>query len=308
MLHSLLFTVRVSQLFFTGTHDCVKIIIDRFVYKVNVYLREDTTLNNDEQQNQIHTKLSEFIKKSPTNSLTAHGGMKMYGAPLLGIASADDPLFQEFRKPGVVGPDFILPQEWLQGAKSVISYFLPFTKEIRDTNRKPGLPSEEWVSARIDGEKFNNATRFFLIELLKGLHADAVAPCIDPRFQVVLRISNWSERHVAFAAGLGTFGLHRALITAKGSTGRIGSVVTTLELTPTKRNYIRYDEYCLYLTQGKCGACMRRCPPHAITEKGKDHQICGDYIDREILSRYAPRYGCAKCNISVPCEDRNPTA
>jgi hypothetical protein len=42
--------------------------------------------------------------------------------------------------------------------------------------------------------------------------------------------------------------------------------------------------------------------------EGKDHQICGDYIDREILSRYAPRYGCAKCNISVPCEDRNPTA
>jgi hypothetical protein len=47
---------------------------------------------------------------------------------------------------------------------------------------------------------------------------------------------------------------------------------------------------------------MRRCPPAAITASGKDHQVCSDYIDREILTRFAPRYGCAKCNLAVPCE------
>ncbi|MDR3542051.1 MAG: DUF3102 domain-containing protein [Desulfosporosinus sp.] len=77
--------------------------------------------------------------------------------------------------------------------------------------------------------------------------------------------------------------------TEKGSVGRLGSVITTLALKPTKRNYQKHDEYCLYLTQGKCGACMRRCPPHAITAKGKDHQICEEYISREVLSRWAPR-------------------
>ncbi len=190
----------------------------------------------------------------------------------------------------------------------MISYFLPFTKEIRDTNHAPGLPSEEWVSARIDGEAFNNEVRSFLLEMFKLMSADAVAPCLDPRFKVVNRVSNWSERHVAYAAGLGTFGLHRGLITEKGTAGRLGSVVTTLELTPTKGIYKSYDEYCLYLTHGKCGACMRRCPPLAITDKGKDNQICEEYIGREILSRFAPRYGCAKCSISVPCECRNPVA
>ncbi|MCE1253820.1 MAG: epoxyqueuosine reductase, partial [Anaerolineae bacterium] len=72
------------------------------------------------------------------------------------------------------------------------------------------------------------------------------------------------------------------------------------------RPYTRYDEYCLFLTGKKCRACMRRCPPAAITETGKNHQICSDYIDREILTRFAPRYGCAKCNISVPCEHKIP--
>jgi epoxyqueuosine reductase QueG len=256
----------------------------------------------------ISTKLSEFIDLSLHNALAAHGGMKMYDAPLIGIAPAEDPLFQQFCDPRIVGPGFILPAEWLPGAKSVISYFLPFTKEIRDTNRAPGLPSQEWISARIDGEALNNKIRSFLVDLLKEMAADAVAPCLDSRFQVVNRVSNWSERHVAYAAGLGTFGLHRALITEKGSVGRLGSVVTTLTLKPTKRNYQKHDEHCLYLTQGKCGACMRRCPPQAITAKGKDHRICEEYIGREVLSTWAPRYGCAKCNVNVPCEFENPVA
>jgi len=258
------------------------------------------------QEETIRRQLESFVEADPRNRLAAHVGMKIYDSPLLGIASADDPWFEKFRTPGVVGPGFILPEEWLSGARSAISYFLPFTKEVRDSNRSPGLPSEEWASARIDGEAFNDIVRAFLVELLKGLGAHAVSPVLDPRFSVKSRISNWSERHVAFAAGLGTFGLHRALITPKGTAGRFGSVVTTLELCPTHREYTEYNEYCLYLAQGKCGACIRRCPPHAIDENGKDHRICGDYIDREVRSRFAPRYGCAKCNISVPCESGIP--
>jgi epoxyqueuosine reductase QueG len=183
---------------------------------------------------------------------------------------------------------------------------LPFTKAVRESNRAPGFPSEEWLSSRIDGEKFNNTVRKHLIEMLAGENANAVSPPLDARYQVVDRISNWSERHAAYAAGLGTFGLHKALITEKGTTGRFGSVICDVALAPTKRGYTSYVEYCLYLAQGKCGACIPRCPVGAISEKGKDHQICGDYVHNEILARFAPRYGCAKCNTTVPCEHRIP--
>lgn len=250
----------------------------------------------------IWEKTVEFIENDPRNALPAHNNMRIYESPLIGVASVNDPYFKEFRKPGIIGPKFILPEDWLPNAKSVISYFLPFTKEIRDSNRNLGLPSEEWVSARIDGESYNNAVRSFLISLLKELNADAVAPGIDPRFKVVERISNWSERHVAFTAGLGTFGLHRALITAKGTTGRLGSIITTLELEPTHRKYTKYFEYCPYLMYGKCGACIKKCPPTAISSDGKDNRACSEYIEKEVLPKFAPRYGCAKCNINVPCE------
>jgi len=261
---------------------------------------------NIQNENYIKEKFTKFIENDPRNVLHDYNNMKIYDGPLIGIASANDPYFEEFRKPNIIGQKFILPNEWLPGANSIISFFLPLTKELRDTNRNAGLPSEEWVSERIEGQVFIDAAHAFLVELLKGLDAEAVAPSIDPRFQVEDRISNWSERHIAFAAGLGTFGLHRALITAKGTAGQIGSVITTLSLAPTLRPYTRYDEYCPFLTVGKCGACIRRCPPISINKKGKDNQLCSEYIDREVLSIFSPRYGCGKCNINVPCENKIP--
>ena len=37
----------------------------------------------------------------------------------------DDPLFERFKQPDVIGPDYRGPQEWLEGARSVVSVF-PF--------------------------------------------------------------------------------------------------------------------------------------------------------------------------------------
>ncbi len=199
-----------------------------------------------------------------------------------------------------------MPRQWLPGARTVISYFMPFAREIRESNRLAGLPSEEWVSARIDGEVFNSAVRGFLVHLLEELDADAVAPVSDMRFCITDRIANWSERHAAFAAGLGTFGLHRALITAKGTAGRFGSVVTTLAIEPTPRIYTGLHDNCLFYAKGTCCACIKRCPPGIITKEGKDNKACSDYIDAEVLPRFAPRYGCGKCSTAVPCEYRSP--
>ncbi len=254
----------------------------------------------------IGQALACFTGGDARNTLAAHNNMKIYDAPLVGYAAAGDSYFEMCQNESVVGLSFLRPQQWLSGAKTVISYFLPFAREIRETNRLAGLPSEEWVSARVDGEVFNNAVRDYLVGLLKELGADAVAPVRDPRFCVRDRISNWSERHVAHAAGLGTFGLHRGLITAKGTAGRFGSVITTLTLEPTPRPYTGLNDGCLFYAKGTCGECIRRCPPGIITRDGKDNKACSEYIDAEILPRFAPRYGCGKCNTAVPCEYRSP--
>ena len=113
--------------------------------------------------------------------------------------------------------------------------------------------------------------------------------------------STWSERHVAFAAGLGTFSLTKHLITEKGVCGRFGSVITTAPFAPTPRTYTDPYEYCTF-----CGACIRRCPVGAIHLKtGKDMIACTAFMDIN-KATYAPRHGCGKCQLSIPCETERP--
>lgn len=259
-------------------------------------------------EEKLKIKMAEFVTRDSRNAMPAHGGMAIYEQPLTAFADASDPIFEQLKTKDVLGPQFIVPKAWLTSAAAVVSYFLPFTKEVRASNRLPGMVSEEWASARIDGEAFNNALRLFVADFLRCEGYEAVAPSLDPRFSVSVPpeggcgVSNWSERHVAYVAGLGTFGLHKGLITQKGSAGRFGSVVTSLPLAPTKRPYSGAFDYCPYITEEKCGSCVARCPARAITPTGKDKEICARYIDTEVRPRFAPRYGCAKCNVAVPCE------
>ncbi len=250
--------------------------------------------------NEINQLMTDFTRTSPLNVAPELDGLRIFDPPLMGIATADDPMFLSLKLPAAVGPLHMLPQEWLPGAETVISYFLPFTKTVRTSNRQPGLPSKEWLYGRIEGQAFNVALSRMLVEQLKRAGNLAVCPAEDSRFAIADRRSNWSERHVAFIAGLGTISLNRSLITRLGAAGRIGSVLTDLTLPVTPRYYTKIEENCSH-----CGACIGRCPPQAISETGKDHAICSSYLD-STLARFTPRYGCGKCQTAVPCEMRIP--
>jgi len=65
-------------------------------------------------------------------------------------------------------------------------------------------------------------------------------------------------------------------------------------------NHKEVYEYC-----NDCGACIRRCPADAITKDGKDHAPCDNFLDA-IRTKFAPRYGCGKCQTAVPCETKIP--
>ncbi len=244
---------------------------------------------------------SEFAEQSPLNRVEELGIKRIYDIPLMGAAKADDVLFEKLKEHEVLGGHYLLPQEWLPGAKTVISYFLPYSWDIREANRSPGLPAKKWLYGRIEGEAFNNALRSLLVEELKKAGNQAVAPTLDPRFKVENKRSNWSERHVAFIAGLGTFGLNKSLITERGCAGRYGSIIADVEMAITPRSYEGLYEYCNY-----CYACIERCPAEAISEEGKCNNTCSEYLNTEIRPRYVPRYGCGKCQTAVPCEESIP--
>jgi len=242
-------------------------------------------------------EIAGFVGNSRLNTVNEIGLKRIYDYPIIGVADAQDPMFVQLQNPDVVGPHHFLPSDWLNNAKSVISYFLPFSKEVRQANAEQGLPAIEWLYGRIEGEEFNNALRNYIVDIVNQNGGKAIAPVVDSRFSVVDMRSNWSERHIAYIAGLGTFGLSKSLITKKGCAGRFGSVVMDVQIPPTPREYNGVYDYCTM-----CGECIRRCPSAAITQQGKDSSICLNYFDIEILPRFAPRYGCGKCQTAVPCE------
>ncbi|NLC51775.1 MAG: epoxyqueuosine reductase [Firmicutes bacterium] len=245
--------------------------------------------------------INEFVEGSTLNKVEEAGIKKIYSLTLVGVAAADDPLFLALKSPSVIGEHHLLPREWLPGAKAVISYYLPFSAEVREANRELGLPAREWLYGRIEGEEFNNALRRHLVEEFVQKGARAVSPILESRFSVVERRSNWSERHVAYIAGLGTFSLSKALITKKGCAGRFGSVIVALPLEPIPREYTELYQYC-----NMCGGCIERCPSGAIKREGKIIATCASYLETKIKPRFYPRYGCGKCQTNVPCEHKLP--
>jgi epoxyqueuosine reductase QueG len=113
--------------------------------------------------------------------------------------------------------------------------------------------------------------------------------------------SLWSERHIAYIAGLGTFGLSRGIITRRGMAGRFGSLVTAAPFLPDEREYEELYQYCT-----RCGVCVRNCPAGAISlEHGKDNLICCTFLD-ELKEKYGYRRGCGQCQVAVPCESGIP--
>ena len=269
---------------------------------------------------ELERALAAFVAEDSGNCVEAsyamrpeYVGTRIYEAPLMGCAAADDPLFAYMKqRKEIYGPTLRLPEEWLPGAVSVVSFFLPFTKEIRDSNRCDlTRPSDLWLPGRAEGQAFLDRATAYLAELLREAGGKVAIPSQDPEFYVIRDparaergeppyVSNWSERHAAFTAGLGTFSLSKHLITEKGVSGRFSSLITDLSLTVTPRPYTEPYEYCTF-----CGACIRRCPVKAILPEGKDVQLCSDYVD-DTRRRHAPRYGCGKCQLAVPCTDRIP--
>ena len=71
-----------------------------------------------------------------------------------------------------------------------------------------------------------------------------------------------SERHAAYAAGLGTFGLCDGLITPKGKAMRCGSVVARIQIAATPRPYEDHHAYCLFYAKGN----LRHVHKHAARQ------------------------------------------
>jgi epoxyqueuosine reductase QueG len=275
--------------------------------------------------NWIEHVIAEFIKTSPANTLKLKTGESAWEEAIVGFASGADPIFEDFKMH--VGPFHFTPAEIfnltfrnvspLPQELTVVSWVLPQREATKADNRAQNVyPSERWVMARFPGEDFNILLRQHVVEELAKVGVPAVAPQLSPEWRREDSprhgfASRWSERHIAHAAGLGTFGVCDGLITRKGKAHRVGSVVAGVRIDPTPRPYAHHRAWCLFFAKGNCLVCTRRCPVGAISENGHDKKRCRDHI-RETCGAYVKEnfgfdgYGCGLCQTAVPCESGIP--
>ena len=224
--------------------------------------------------------------------------------PLVAFASADDPLFQKLKE--VANPNHLIPDDILMGAKSVITYFLPFDESIPISNMNGRNSSKEWARAYVDTNILIAKLNDYLIETIKGMEARAAKLNPNLNMDYEKLISVWSNRHVAYISGLGTFGLNNMLITKNGCCGRLGNLVTDLELKPTKRPE---HEYCLYKFNESCAYCVDKCVNDALFKDRFDRFKCFEMcLENEKLHNDLKDEAqvCGKCLTVVPCSFNNP--
>ena len=231
----------------------------------------------------IEKAIKNFVRTSPANRLTSFHDQPIFDEPLIGFADGDDPLFAEFKK--IVHEKHLSPREILS---------LHLTETLKHETAEIGSISVISFVLPIPAE----TKPFFEILLVPGGFA-----------------SKWSQRHIAYAAGLGTFSLNDGFITSKGLAVRCGSIVTNLKLEPSIRPYTHHLANCLFYATDRCGKCILRCPGGAISEKGHDKLKCFQMLFEKqkpwIEGAYGKGYigeyaGCGLCQTGVPCENRIP--
>jgi epoxyqueuosine reductase QueG len=239
-----------------------------------------------------------------TSRRTPHTTWK---APLIAVADAADPLFLKLRE--VVRETHELPGDLLPGARSVIAYFVPFSDDVTGSNRAGQIASRTWATAYVETNDLLGAIGLRLEADLAERDYRASHMPATHNFDEETLMSDWSHKHVAYIAGLGTFGRHHLLITPRGCSGRLGTLVTDAVIEPTPRPV---HEACLDKHNGTCGACITKCVAGALSKNGNvfDRHACYD-----ICLQNADRYAnigladvCGKCAVGVPCSTMDPVA
>ncbi len=224
-----------------------------------------------------------------------NGLESIWEPPLARCADARDPLFARLKE--IVVPNHYLPEDYLPGARTVVSWFIPFKKAIADGNKEGFHCSAAWAGAYLATNAMAVELNERLVEYIRAQGGRAAIPHDTGMISREIIYSRWSQKHVAWIAGHGSFGLNNMLISDVGCVGRYYSIVTDLEAKPDSRVL---EERCLYKKSGACGRCTRRCPTGALSVQAFDRRLCLELCEKN-EALYPGADICGKCVVGLPC-------
>jgi epoxyqueuosine reductase QueG len=268
----------------------------------------------------IETRVNEFLASNRGCAFYVGKGARLFTGVSAGTQRSTHALFARF--PGMIeghrSPDEFFQHDFPDGVSqeelSVISFAFHINPLIVKDNSLENLyPSFSWLEARHKFDYLYRPFIEFIGELLPGKRI--TVPVKSTLYRADLKknipVANWSERHAAFACGLGTFGLHGALITKKGCTHRLlGIIVDAAVEGCVEPPEHPYGE-CRHFMDGSCGECMTRCPVGAIVPGKHIIERCYEHEWLTCRARSSGIYGtevpaCGLCMCGVPCDISSP--
>lgn len=235
--------------------------------------------------------------------------------PLVGFADANHEDIIHIRE--YTFEEHLMPSDILENPTTIIAYFVPFTKDIANSNVDGEIASEKWTVAYQETNEMFVRLNNYIIKKIEEMGYHAAVCKVAGDFETYILKSKWSHRHIAKVAGLGTFGINNMLITKEGCCGRYFTIVTDLPVSPDKPIE---EEMCLYKRNKSCLVCVKHCFSGALTEDSYDRFKCYDtcmrsfnkyenlYRDKE-YKKGMPKGGsevCGKCVVNLPCSFRQP--
>jgi epoxyqueuosine reductase QueG len=245
------------------------------------------------------TELSDFITEIIKKETAGSATVTQYREPIVGFVAANAPGFSNLRQ--TVSPAHLMPDDLLPGARSVVSFFLPFAPEIAIANEKDRHQvAEEWAVAY---DETNQLIGWITRKLIAQLNEHGVRAAAEPatgNFDHESLVSWWSHKSIAVLAGIGSFGLHHLVITDAGCAGRFGSVVLDTDLPINKP---KLKERCEFYVDETCMECVFNCPVNALDEDGSiDKQACWARCQENDAQfpQFEAAQVCGKCSVG-PC-------
>ena len=244
---------------------------------------------------------STIVDYKKTNQLD-----NLWKDPIIEVLPAELPEILALKE--IISSTHFLPGDILPGAKSIVCFFIPFQENIIQSNLNGIMASEEWALAYVRTndliKSINDNIEALMIK--NGYKAGKIKATHN--FDVNKLISNWSHRHIACIAGIGTFGMNNMLITKNGCCGRIGSLILNYQFDdykPVKKT----NEKCLKKLNGSCGICQKKCVVNAYENNSFNRHKCYEHCKKN--AEYHKKIGlvdiCGKCLVGLPCSMKEPS-
>ena len=197
----------------------------------------------------------------------------LFRAPLVAFSDAHDERYGTLKT--IVGDWVKLPTDFLPSAQTVVSYFVPFTRELAAAPRLSEGVSVKWGEAYLVVNDFFAATNERICAYLQEQGFEAAAVPATHTYDPVDMKSAWSHRSAAAIANLGFFAANRMLVTEKGSAGRFCTVFTSARI---ETRLEEPENRCLHLIKGSCRRCFDACPVGALHPDDFDRFACQDVL------------------------------